>query len=58
MSEGKRERQHQHDQEQVRQALAKHQDPYGNVEITVRVQDGFVTLIQTTEKWKPEKIEK
>jgi hypothetical protein len=57
MSEGKRERQYQHDRQQVADALAKHQDPHGNVEITVRVQDGMVTLIQTTEKWKPQKIE-
>jgi len=56
MSEGRRERQHQHDREQVEKALAKHQNPDGNVEITVRVQDGFVILIETTEKWKPEKL--
>lgn len=57
MSESNRERQYEADKRTVEEVVREYQHAEGHAEITVKIQHGFVTLVEDTQKRKPPKAE-
>jgi len=52
----KRERQYQVDSAELDRILSDYQNPEGHCEINVKVQNGFVVIIEDVRKRKPAKV--
>lgn len=52
----KREAQYRTDAEELARVLREYQHGDGHCRITVQVQNGFVTLIEDTQKRKPRRV--
>jgi hypothetical protein len=50
-----RKTQYQYDAAELDRVLRKYQTPEGHCEIAVKIQNGFISLIETTHKSKPQK---
>lgn len=58
MNNDTRQQQYQYDAAELDRVLRDYQHPDGHCEINVKIQNGFVHLIETTHKRKPEKVTK
>mgnify|MGYP006427189891 CR=1 FL=1 len=56
MQKNDKHEQHDADAAELYRVLRDYQTADGHCEITVRMQHGYITLIETTEKRKPPKI--
>ncbi len=53
-----REKQYEADAAELVRVLREYQHPDGHCEVSVKVQNGFVTLIEDKRKRKPQKVDK